>query len=267
MVFQPEVNDEVLVGFEGGDPRQPVVLGGLFSGKNALPEWGVKSGAVQSRRITSRLGPRHRAGRRHRPGNQHVLAAVEHHHAQDPARCGQAARSRWPAASRCPIKSGSASLEIEPDGTSRSRARRSTHQGADRTGARAATRRSRSPVRDSWPCRADGRGQGSGYDERGGERTAHPQGCDGGDQLMNDYSPTRRADLAQSDGSFVGRGFFWPMEVDHTGSIRLTDGAEDIDRRCAWCCRPRPASGDAAASSVAASGICCSSRSPPTCSA
>ena len=34
---------------------------------------------------------------------------------------------------------------------------------------------------------------------------------------------------AQHDASFVGRGFFWPMEVDHTGSIRLTDGASDID--------------------------------------
>jgi phage baseplate assembly protein W len=34
---------------------------------------------------------------------------------------------------------------------------------------------------------------------------------------------------AQHDASFVGRGFFWPMQVDHTGSIRLTDGASDID--------------------------------------
>ncbi|HEX8766996.1 MAG TPA: GPW/gp25 family protein [Jatrophihabitans sp.] len=47
---------------------------------------------------------------------------------------------------------------------------------------------------------------------------------------MNDCSPTRRADLAQSDGSFAGRGFSRPLEVDHTGSIRLTDDAEDLDR-------------------------------------
>jgi len=32
------------------------------------------------------------------------------------------------------------------------------------------------------------------------------------------------------DPSFVGRGFSWPMEVDHTGSIMLTGGAEDLDR-------------------------------------
>jgi phage baseplate assembly protein W len=47
---------------------------------------------------------------------------------------------------------------------------------------------------------------------------------------MNDDSPTRRADLAQSDGSFVGRGFSWPLEVDHTGSLRLTEGPPDLDR-------------------------------------
>jgi uncharacterized protein len=34
---------------------------------------------------------------------------------------------------------------------------------------------------------------------------------------------------AKVDASFVGRGFFWPMQVDHTGSIRLTEGAADID--------------------------------------
>ena len=34
---------------------------------------------------------------------------------------------------------------------------------------------------------------------------------------------------ARHDASFVGRGFFWPMQVDHTGAIRLTDGAADID--------------------------------------
>ena len=34
---------------------------------------------------------------------------------------------------------------------------------------------------------------------------------------------------AHVSASFVGRGFFWPMQVDHTGAIRMTDGAADID--------------------------------------
>lgn len=35
------------------------------------------------------------------------------------------------------------------------------------------------------------------------------------------------------DATFIGRGFYWPMQVDHTGSIRLTDGAADLDRSMA----------------------------------
>ena len=34
----------------------------------------------------------------------------------------------------------------------------------------------------------------------------------------------------QYDAGFIGRGFSWPMHVDHTGSIALTGGAEDLDR-------------------------------------
>lgn len=32
------------------------------------------------------------------------------------------------------------------------------------------------------------------------------------------------------DTSFVGSGFAWPLQVDHTGSIRLTEGVPDLDR-------------------------------------
>ncbi len=41
--------------------------------------------------------------------------------------------------------------------------------------------------------------------------------------------PSGSMEPAQSNASFVGQGFFWPMQVDHTGSIRLTEGATDID--------------------------------------
>lgn len=44
-------------------------------------------------------------------------------------------------------------------------------------------------------------------------------------------SPTQPdLDPTRYDASFIGRGFSWPMEVDHTGSIRLTDGVPDLDR-------------------------------------
>jgi phage baseplate assembly protein W len=38
---------------------------------------------------------------------------------------------------------------------------------------------------------------------------------------------------AHYDATFIGRGFFWPLQVDHTGSIRLTDGPADLDRSMA----------------------------------
>jgi phage baseplate assembly protein W len=36
--------------------------------------------------------------------------------------------------------------------------------------------------------------------------------------------------VERADASFIGRGFSWPLEIDHTGSLRLTRGAEDLDR-------------------------------------
>ncbi|HEU5270760.1 MAG TPA: VgrG-related protein [Jatrophihabitans sp.] len=112
MVFQPEVNDEVLVAFEGGDPRQPVVLGGLFSGKNVLPEWGVKSGQVQTRRITSRLGHIIELADGTDPANQHVLLQLST--TSHKIRLGADKLEVEVAAGKpVSIKSGSASFEID----------------------------------------------------------------------------------------------------------------------------------------------------------
>jgi uncharacterized protein involved in type VI secretion and phage assembly len=112
MVFQPEVNDEVLVAFEGGDPRQPVVLGGLFSGKNLLPEWGVKSGQVQSRRITSRLGHIIELADGTDPATQHVLLQLST--TTHKIRLGADKLEVEVAAGKpVSIKSGSASFEID----------------------------------------------------------------------------------------------------------------------------------------------------------
>lgn len=60
----PEINDEVLVGFEHGDIRRPYVLGGLWNGKNQRPETvdntvpkdGAHRGKVRLRTLTTRTG-------------------------------------------------------------------------------------------------------------------------------------------------------------------------------------------------------------------
>ena len=57
--FLPEVNDEVLVGFEQGDIHHPYVLGGLWNGQDKPPlEQGkaASGGKVQRRVIRSRAG-------------------------------------------------------------------------------------------------------------------------------------------------------------------------------------------------------------------
>jgi phage protein D/phage baseplate assembly protein gpV len=57
--FVPEVNDEVIVGFEHGDVHHPYVLGGLWNGKDAPPKKSdqlISGGKVQQRIIRSRLG-------------------------------------------------------------------------------------------------------------------------------------------------------------------------------------------------------------------
>lgn len=53
----PAVNDEVLVGFEHGDPARPFILGGLWSKKNKPPEGAFhNSGAVEKQLWTSGKG-------------------------------------------------------------------------------------------------------------------------------------------------------------------------------------------------------------------
>jgi phage baseplate assembly protein W len=47
---------------------------------------------------------------------------------------------------------------------------------------------------------------------------------------MTEISSTRPEEPSRYDPTFVGRGFSWPLTVDHTGSIKLTNTAEDIER-------------------------------------
>ena len=47
---------------------------------------------------------------------------------------------------------------------------------------------------------------------------------------MTENLPVRPEEPTRYDANFVGRGFSWPLTVDHTGSIKLTNTVEDIDR-------------------------------------
>jgi uncharacterized protein involved in type VI secretion and phage assembly len=53
--FFPDVDDEVLVVFQGGDERFPLVLGGLWNG-NAPPPAQLSGGRNETKRITSANG-------------------------------------------------------------------------------------------------------------------------------------------------------------------------------------------------------------------
>src|SRR4029078_9252129 len=54
--FIPDVNDEVLVVFEGGDPRRPIVIGGMWNGSDSPPESMDGAGNNYKKVIRSRNG-------------------------------------------------------------------------------------------------------------------------------------------------------------------------------------------------------------------
>lgn len=54
--FVPDRGDEVLVGFEAGDPRRPYVLGGLWNGSDAPPQTMDGAGDNDTKVLRSRNG-------------------------------------------------------------------------------------------------------------------------------------------------------------------------------------------------------------------
>jgi uncharacterized protein involved in type VI secretion and phage assembly len=54
--FIPDVNDEVLIAFEGGDPRRPYVIGALWNGQDAPPQSMDSAGNNNLKVLRSRNG-------------------------------------------------------------------------------------------------------------------------------------------------------------------------------------------------------------------
>lgn len=54
--FVPDVQDEVLIGFEAGDPRRPYVVGGLWNGTDSPPESMDGAGKNAKKVLRSRNG-------------------------------------------------------------------------------------------------------------------------------------------------------------------------------------------------------------------
>ena len=115
VTFMPEINDEVLVGFEGGDVRRPLVIGGLFNGRDVADEFGVANNKVEKRRITSRLGHFVELGDGTAPAAQHIalmLAGGAH-----TVRLGKdKLTAEVPSGTPVTIKSGTASFDISDSG-------------------------------------------------------------------------------------------------------------------------------------------------------
>lgn len=114
--FIPEINDEVIVGFEGGDVRRPIVLGGVYNGQDVPAEFGVANSKVDKRRITSRAGHFMEFGDGEATTDQHIsftLAGAEHSIVLGKEKF----EATVPAGKPMTIKAGNSSIAIGSDGS------------------------------------------------------------------------------------------------------------------------------------------------------
>ncbi|MCU1375296.1 MAG: hypothetical protein JWO68_2582 [Actinomycetia bacterium] len=114
MFFGPEVNDEVLVGFEHGDARFPVVLGGLWSKVNKPPV-ATAADPVVSRLIKSRLGHTIEISDGTSPDKKHIAMTLED--GSNKFRLGADKTDIEVASGKAfTIKAGSAKISIDAQG-------------------------------------------------------------------------------------------------------------------------------------------------------
>ena len=101
MQWLPEINDEVLVGFELGDTNRPVVLGGLWNRNDALPDAAVVDGGqVKGRLLASRKDSRLSIDRR--PDAQCGALGGDYRLSAPPGEGGVQPRRRGQAGDHCP---------------------------------------------------------------------------------------------------------------------------------------------------------------------
>lgn len=116
ILFMPEINDEVIVGFEAGDLRRPVVLGGLFNGKDTHPVYKKQGSAVDTRAITSRLGHVVEFGDGSAPADQYIgLSLAGGHHQVKLGK--QELTATVPAGTPIKLTAGQTAITIGDDGS------------------------------------------------------------------------------------------------------------------------------------------------------
>lgn len=113
--FLPEVNDEVIVGFEAGDLSRPLVLGGLYSGKNTALDYGVADGKVGKRQIVSRLGHVIEMGDGEKPEEQHIALTLAG--GENLVRVGKdGLTAKMPSGQPVSVSAGDTKFEIDKNG-------------------------------------------------------------------------------------------------------------------------------------------------------
>lgn len=113
--FLPEVNDEVIVGFEAGDLSRPIVLGGLYSDRNTALDYGVANGKVDKRQIVSRLGHVIEMGDGDGPDQQHIALTLKG--GEHLVRVGKdGLTAKMPSGQPISISAGDTKFEIDKSG-------------------------------------------------------------------------------------------------------------------------------------------------------
>lgn len=115
IMFLPEINDEVIVGFEAGNVRRPVVLGGVHNGTDASPVVALAQGKVQTRVITSRDGHSFAMGDGDQPAEKFIGLTLANGHVLKLAQDKLTASVK--AGMPVEITAGATKIEIGADGS------------------------------------------------------------------------------------------------------------------------------------------------------